>query len=231
MKNLTFLAATLIIFIGNGNAQSTRWTNLHFVGDLYNINGSISAQEVLDTTQMKYAVKSDRYLIKRSQYFTYIAIRSNTSSILNTYLINNDTIKVLHASAALGQIDFVKEYNTFKPLKTEFDWIYRDPVAWHEKHENGTDTIQEFYTLFGWMANTWHSGSYREVEMIIDNTFMDENTKIVISYTSKEDELYGIRFKIGTEDTSICGDESIDNQLHNGYIPATINLNDSLRFK
>ncbi|WP_416864784.1 MAG: hypothetical protein ACMVP2_19845 [Imperialibacter sp.] len=228
MRILILLAATLVIFIGNGNAQSTRWTNLNLLGDLYTIDGYISAREVLDTTQMQYDIKSHKFFIKKSQHFTYIAIRSNTSSILNTYLVSEDVITVLHASAALGQIDFVKHHHTFKPLKTEFDWIYRDPVAWQEQHEDGVDTIQEFYNLFGWMANTWHSGSYREMEMIIDNTLMDENTKIVISYTSKEDELYGIRFKIGTEDTSLSGDESIDNQLHNGYIPATINLNDSL---
>ncbi len=229
MKSMTFAALSLVVFIGHLNAQdSTQWKDLKYLGDQYNINGSISVEEVVDTTQMKFVVKSERFFIKKSQDFTYIGIRSNTSTILNTYLINEETIKVLHSSAALGQVNFVKENEIYKPTKTEFDWIYRDPLAWQEMHSKGVGSIQEFYHLFGWMATTWHSGSYREIEMLIENTLITNNTIIVISYTSKEGGISDIRFKMGKDDVSISNNALIDNQLHNGYIPLSINLNKKL---
>ena len=188
----------------------------------YAIDGSISVKEIRDTTFMKVSFKTRRFVIKKSKDFTYIAIRSNSSSILNAYVITDKKISVLHASAALGQIDLVREADQYVASKTAFDWIYRDPESWDEKHPDGVDTIEAFYKRFEWMANTWHSGSYREIEMLIDNNLIDNNARLIISYTSIEDGEYAIRFKEGTNDISISGDEETDNDLHNGYIPQKI---------
>jgi hypothetical protein len=195
------------------------WKDASKIPDKYKVDGSLSIREVTDTTQLKTIVNQQRFVIKKSSDFTYIAIRSNTNSMLNAYLIDPNKISVLHASAALGQMDFLKKNDEYIPTKTEFDWIYRDPEVWDEKHPEGVDSLKDFYSLFGWTANTWNYGSYREVEMIINNAHFINETRLIISYTSIEDGEYAIRFFEGKNNVSISGDKETDMRLHNGHIP------------
>ncbi|MEQ6166321.1 hypothetical protein AAOE16_03940 [Ekhidna sp. MALMAid0563] len=228
MKKSSLILLTLLI-ISKVFSQPNEWKSLETISDKYKIDGSISVREIVDTTLMKNVVKDRRFIIKKSEGFTYIGIKSNTSSILNAYLIDANKISVLHSSAALGQIDLVREDTTYRATKTEFDWIFRDPESWDEMHPDGVDTIEKFYNRYGWMANTWNSGSYREVEMIIDNAHFTNNTRLIISYTSREDGEYGIRFKEGKNDVSISGDPEVDKQLHNGYIPEMLEFAEGMK--
>ncbi len=221
MKNLFLLL--LVNFILIHSSAHAQWSPLDDIKQTYNIDGSIGVKEITDTSTMTTMHKADHYVIKRSDTHIYIGIRSNTSTILNTYLITTDTLKVLHASAALGEVNFIKNGKRYLPEKSAFDWIYRDPNAWPEKHPDGVNTIEEFYDRFGWCANTWYSGSYREFEMIIDRKLAN-NARLVISYSSLENDTWGIRFKEGTENVSITGDKTIDDKLHNGYLPESIDL-------
>lgn len=202
----------------------TNWKNPDQLIEKYKIDGSLSVSEVTDTLLLKRTTNDPRYIIKKSEDFTYIAIRSNTSTILNAYVVSDKKIQVLHASAALGQIDLNKEGDLYKAEKTEFDWIFRDPNVWDELHPEGVSTIDKFYEIYGWMANTWTFGSYREVEMLIDNSLIGEGDRLLISYTSNEDGTRAVRFKDGTSDASLTGDPEADKKIHDGYIPGTIDL-------
>ncbi len=202
----------------------THWKNPGQLAEKYKIDGSLSVSEVTDTLLLKRTINEPRYIIKKSEDFTYIAIRSNTSTILNAYVVSDEKIQVLHASAALGQIDLNKEGGRYKAEKTEFDWIFRDPNVWDEMHPEGVNTIDKFFGIYGWMANTWTFGSYREVEMLIDNRLISEDDRLLISYTSKEDGTRAVRFKEGTADASLTGDPAADKRIHDGYIPETIDL-------
>lgn len=217
----SLLTLLIVALISPAYGQSTSWKNIESISKSYRIDGSVSVKEITDTTAMKLVSKAKRYVVKKSKDFTYIAIRSNTSTILNAYIISPTKISILHASAALGQVDMVKQGDEYKPTQAEFDWIYRDPETWDEKHPDGVDSIEAFYQRFGWLANTWHSGSYREFEMIISNTLIQDD-RLLISYSSIEEGERAIRFKEGTNDISISGSKETDDQLHNGYIPKSV---------
>lgn len=221
MRKLLF-ALSLFAVVSYTSAQD--FGDLSELPSSYIINGSLSVSEVTDTVGMQFLHKAPRYIIKKSEEFTYIAIRSNSGTILNAYLIDDQKIMILHASAALGQINMNYVDGVYKAEKTEFDWIYRDPNIWDEKHPEGVDNIQEFYSQFGWTANTWTLGSYREFEMVIHNSLFSEDAELVISYTSMEDRERNIQFKKELEDSQLSGDIEIDNQIHNGYIPEEIEL-------
>ena len=208
-----------------------RWTSLQHLPENYSIDGSVSIHEIRDTTYMREVSRSPLYVVKKSTDFTYIGIRSNNFTILNAYLVNNDSLKILHASAALGQADYKRSGQQLTTPTKNFEWIYRDPASWDEKHPNGVDTIEEFYERFGWMANTWTMGSYREFEMVISNQHFDKNTQLVVSFGSLKEDAYGIRFYLNGEEISLTGTPANDKSLHDGYLINPISLNPALHEK
>ncbi|WP_424961369.1 hypothetical protein [Ekhidna sp.] len=219
------LISALLLLSSYLMIQESPWKSIESIPKKYQIDGSYSGLEMLDTLEMKPAVTDNRFVIKKSKDFTYIAIRSNTSTILNAYIVNENEIKVLHASAALGQVDFKKEGDAFIPTQSSFDWIYRDPTAWgDELHPDGEQTLEGFYERFGWMASTWYMGSYRDFEMIIDNSHFEDNSRLLVSYTSMENNERSIRMKEGNNFASLTGNYETDVKLHNGNIPESINL-------
>lgn len=200
------------------------WNDLKSAGEKYQIDGSFSVSEVTDTTDFQTITNSSFYVVKKSDKFTYIAARSNGFTILNTYLIDADSFKIMHASAALGQVDYWRSGDEFITESDSFQWIYRDPSTWDEKHPDGVDSIEEFYERFGWMANTWTMGSYREYEMLISNQHFTESTKLIVSFSAKKDDQNQVLFYLDGEETSITGDLEGDKLLHNGYLKSPIKL-------
>jgi hypothetical protein len=219
------LVFSIILMVYWGGLYSQQPNSIIFdsIPEKYVIDGSVSLKEVTDTSDMKLIHNKSRYIIKRSEAFTYIGIRSNTNTILNTYLVSPDVIKVLHASAAMGQLRLIKDDEKYVAESTEFDWIYRDPEFWNEMHPDGVRTKKEFYERFGWVASTSSEGSYRDFEMIIHNSLFDsDNTQLIFSYSSVEKGVAKINFKQGSESTSLSGNSEIDLQIHNCYIPEFI---------
>ena len=98
MKSKVIYILSLVIAI-TSFAQETNWKSPSEIPKIYKVDGSLTVQEMTDTTAMKNVLRVSRYLIKKSEDFTYVGIRSNTSTIMNVYLISEDVIKVLHASA------------------------------------------------------------------------------------------------------------------------------------
>lgn len=201
------------------------YTKLSELPDTYQIDGSISINELRDTIQMKEVSKTPLYLIKKTDKFTYIGIRSNNFTILNAYLVDSDSFKILHASAALGQVNYYRSENHFTTDSESFEWIYRDPNTWDEKHPNGVDNIDSFYEQFGWMANTWTMGSYRDFEMLISNQHFSPSTKLFLSFGSIENDAYGIRFFYDGKQVSLTGIPADDKSLHDGYLIKPLKLN------
>ncbi|WP_370088637.1 WD40/YVTN/BNR-like repeat-containing protein [Ekhidna sp.] len=204
------------------------WTSLEELDLKYQIDGSISGLEIRDTAAFKQISRSTFHVIKRSKEFTYIGIRSNNSTILNAYLINADSFKVFHASAALGEVSYQREKQNFTTQSDEFEWIYRDPNSWDEKHPEGANSIESFYDRFGWMASTWTMGSYREFEMLISNQHFADQSKLLVSFSAVRGEEYQTLFFLGGEEVSLTGDDELDKSLHNGYLKSPVQINDDI---
>lgn len=226
MRLAVYTLFSLAFFYSPGqNLEShEEWNALDQLAKKYQIDGSISGLEIRDTTAFQEISRSTFHVIKRSEEFTYIGIRSNNSTILNAYLINPDSFKIFHASAALGEVGYQREKENFTTKSEAFEWIYRDPNSWDEKHPEGADSIESFYERFGWMASTWTMGSYREFEMLISNQHFSDQSKLVVSFSAVREEQYQILFFLDGEEISLTGDDELDKSLHNGYLKSLIQL-------
>ncbi|MBO6795449.1 MAG: hypothetical protein JJ895_16205 [Balneolaceae bacterium] len=201
------------------------WTDLNQLPDIYSIDGSITYAELADTTHMQKTMEHDHFVIKQNAAFTYIAIRSNSFTILNAYIIDPEFLKVFHASAALGEINYEVVEDAYQTESEAFEWIYRDPTSWGDEiHPNGVTSITDFYKRFGWMSNTYSMGSYREYEMIIDNAHFGENSQLALSFSSTIEGDRAVRFYINNEPATITGDYDSDLQLHNGNVQSSFKL-------
>ncbi len=201
------------------------WTDLNHLPEIYSVDGSFTYEELADTTHMQKILEHDHFSIKKNSEFTYIAIRSNSFTILNAYIIDPEYLKVFHASAALGEINYESTGTMYRTESEAFEWIYRDPTSWGDDlHPNGVTSIHDFYARFGWMSNTYSMGSYREYEMIIDNAHFNKSSKLVLSFSSTIDGERAVRFFKDGEITSITGDSEVDLQLHNGNVEQRISV-------
>lgn len=93
----------------------------------------------------------------------YVALTGETNGWAHVYMISHDTVRVLHASAALGDAAYVKRGDTWQPVKS-FAYELRDRI-----HNDVTIGKQNsYYKSNGWVANNNNSGDGKTLEFRID---------------------------------------------------------------
>ncbi len=94
----------------------------------------------------------------------YIAIESPADGFTSLCLGTNDRVQILHASAALGAVDFRRTGGTWAPDQGSFVHGMRDPSL--------TDVAiaqrQAYFSQNGWAASTARMGGGRVQEFKID---------------------------------------------------------------
>lgn len=190
----------------------------------YSLDGAISLLETYDTIQMNLYYSDDNLIIKETKDLYYVGVRSNTKTILNAYKISKDSIKIMHASASLGETNFLKigEYWVKDPLK--WDWRYRDTVVWgryHKQnylHEHPLQDFSEYYEVFNWVANTVSFGSNREMEFVISKNILPDISSLLVTYQIKTSN--GTRVITGPGlQSGITLSDSLNALIHEGALP------------
>ncbi len=190
----------------------------------YKLDGAVSYLEELDTSLMELVYTDHRLMIKSGPDYYYLAVRSDTATILNAYIFSPNKVKVMHASGALGETNFTKEVNTWVKDRSRWDWRYRDTVIWgryHKKDYMHAQPIQDFgdyYCTFKWVANTISFGSRREMEMVVSKDLVQDLSDLRVTYTiageDKVELVTGPAFAIGLTAT-----DSINEIIHEGALP------------
>jgi hypothetical protein len=93
----------------------------------------------------------------------YVAVKGISKGWSHVYLAHNDTVSVMHASAALGAVQYLPQSNKWSTAQ-QFNWQLRDRV-----YNPATEQkLNEYYDQHGWAANNLNIGDGMTVEFKID---------------------------------------------------------------
>lgn len=92
--------------------------------------------------------KGGKLLFLRKDNILYLAIKGSSPGWSHVYLHRNDSISVLHASAALGEQLYINKDQNWK-LQNKFSWELRDEVF----NETTKQKMENYYNMHGWCAN------------------------------------------------------------------------------
>ena len=187
------------------------------------IDGAISYTEISDTTKFKKLFSDEFTIIKESRGSYYIAIRTNSFTIGNVLIYDGkETVKVMHASFSLGDVDYKKDGDKWQPAEKKFTWDYVDPMIRSTFADIDPQIeLAAFYKKHKWVANTAPQGSYREMEFLISKKLLNADSKLIVAFTSTKDDkrqasYWPSELKQFTQDTKL------DARLLGGYLPRDI---------
>ncbi|MEQ6168241.1 hypothetical protein AAOE16_13690 [Ekhidna sp. MALMAid0563] len=214
-----FLALNAL-FISCSNKEKSE-TNI--LSEPYLLDGSISVFEKNDTIFYDLLYEGHFLLIKENQEHFYIGVHSDIKTIMNVYHLGDDQIKIMHASASLGEINFDRNTsNEWVRDRDKWDWRYRDKQVWTNYH--GEDYLHQdpirdfetFYSTFGWVGSTVSFGSQREMEMVISKEKVHDLDQLVVSLDIRFDEdsthVYSWPFLLTDDSLEVF-------KIHQGGIP------------
>tara|TARA_R110002073_G_scaffold145532_5_gene297708 strand:+ start:8808 stop:9431 length:624 start_codon:yes stop_codon:yes gene_type:complete len=92
-----------------------------------------------------------------------IALISTKKIWSHLYLSDGETTKVMHASAALDAVDYIKTDSLWL-TQDDFEYVMRDKFYTPELEEK----MKEYYTNNGWVANNVSLGNGKTIEFKID---------------------------------------------------------------
>lgn len=222
MKHLTTIA--LFVLIQCCKPADSANLRTEFLPPDYSLNGSVSLLETNDTVQMSIYYSDENLLIKEAQNAYYVGVRSNCKTILSAYIISDDTIKIMHASASLGETNFVKNNDQWVKDRLKWDWRYRDTVVWgryHKKdflHKQPIQDFNEYFQTFNWVANTVSFGSNREMEFVISKNILKDISSLLITYQLQTEK--GIVVETGpSSQIGLTSSDSLNALIHEGALP------------
>ena len=143
------------------------------------LDGRISKTEWAGAKEYELPSNGKLYTLQQGKDL-YIGIKGTVPGWAHVYLHWKDSVKVLHASAALGAQLYTNEKNTWK-LQQKFNWELRES-------EYGEALIQKqaaYYQKNGWCANTNNAGDKHTLEYKIDlSKFNNSTVKFAALFTA-----------------------------------------------
>jgi len=148
------------------------------------INGRIDQQEWSGATRAAMIGGGEIQMLRSGEYL-YIAVRGPKNGLGSLCMSKGSTVRILHASAAVGEAAFLRDGASWTKRK-DFEWVLRDsPRAGGVTERAKTD----FLTSAGWVANASAAGSPdREFKIRASDvealavTFLSTDKPMAVSY-------------------------------------------------
>ncbi|HEY6502813.1 MAG TPA: hypothetical protein VIZ28_02450 [Chitinophagaceae bacterium] len=187
--------------------------------EIIKLDGKISKTEWNGAKEYDLSSGGKLYLLRKEETL-YFGIKGNSPGWAHIYLYWKDSVKVLHASAALGDQLYVNEKGNWK-LQKKFTWEIRE-------FEYGEKLIQKqasYYTKNGWCANNNNTGDKITLEYKVDlKKFGNIEVKFAALFTSDAKSLsyYPIELNDNTLLEKLVSGSSPDNLQFKTQIRAKI---------
>jgi hypothetical protein len=130
--------------------------------DKIKLDGIISKDEWAGAEEHDLSSGGKLYIIRQAGTL-YIGIKGNAQGWAHVYLHWKDSVKVLHASAALGDLLYVQEKESWN-RKNKFNWEVRERVY----DETLMRKQEAYFNKNGWCANNSNTGDKTTLEFKID---------------------------------------------------------------
>lgn len=130
--------------------------------DPVKLDGMISEKEWAGAVRHDLPHGAKLYVLHRDEVL-YLGIHGANPGWAHVYLHSKDSVKVLHASAALGEQLYTRNKDSWK-LQKKFNWELREAVYDEALVQKQVD----YYTSNGWTANNNNTGDKLTLEYQID---------------------------------------------------------------
>lgn len=159
-RALIFISLVVVINIAMGFIDA---------GNAIKLDGVISDGEWKDAKEYDLT-GGGKLMLKKENSDLFVAMVAGKKGWAHVYLSHSDTVKVLHASAALGEALYVKRDNLWRTVQS-FKWELRDRVY----NDELVKKQQDHYRQFGWVANNNNTGNGMVFEFKLDLSRTDNN--------------------------------------------------------
>ncbi|MBC7947985.1 MAG: hypothetical protein H7Y42_08915 [Chitinophagaceae bacterium] len=153
MKTFLLSPALLIIMLLFGGSRSS---------DAIQIDGVVNQGE-WEGAKERPLSGGGKVFTKLEKNILFIALVGNKKAWSHVYLVNGDTVRILHASAALGEARYVKRQDVWRSTSS-FQWQLRERDYNLELEKKQ----QEHFVHEGWVANNNNLGNGMVFEFKID---------------------------------------------------------------
>lgn len=165
-------------------------------------DGTLDKKE-LDNMKLVLEEGANQLFIKETEEYLYISLKTEEIYVASMCICNGRTISVLHASAALGKLNYEEledgKWNTNK----SFVWEMREK-GFSQKE---MDKRKKYLDKNGWVANTMEMGEIGETEFVISKKWLDEKPRFAIGLMPAS--LPENTFSLPTKNASACGNHSL----------------------
>lgn len=139
----------------------------------------------IDDSEWAQAIQQDLtgggYLyLQHSGNYLYVAMRGVEPGWGHVYVLDGDSLRVLHASAALGMAVYPQHSGDPSLLRRGFVWQMRDPSMNPEAQEVRKAYLDEH----GWVATTGGMGTPEDVEYQIDKRLLGSASVLAVVYAA-----------------------------------------------
>jgi hypothetical protein len=133
-----------------------------------NLDGVINKEEWVNAKEYSLSKEypssnGGKLLVLHRDNTLYLSIKGNSPGWSHVYLHRNDSVSVLHASAALGDQLYINKDQLWK-LQNKFSWELRDEVF----NESTKQKMENYYNTHGWCSNNNSLGDGGTFEFKID---------------------------------------------------------------
>lgn len=140
--------------------------------DWEQLDGIISNDEKIAFQKLGENGSSEISIAKTVDYLK-VNVSSDTMYVASLCLCTNtNKTMVLHASAALGNVNYDMDSNGSWNTTDSFDWQMRES----DMSEKTKQMRAEHLKKYGWVANTLGMGSRKQVEFIISKAFVNSSS-------------------------------------------------------
>ena len=150
----------------------------------------------------------------------FIGVTSPGSGFVSVCLASGDAIRILHASAALGAVNYQRsDAGDFVPAEINFAYGMRNTAL----DAQATSERRAYFAKHGWVASTARMGGGHVQEVQVALKSMPADTRLAISYylTSGEGSV------MFWPDSMSVTDGCDDLQLVRGYVPTRLRFDPS----
>jgi hypothetical protein len=147
---------------------------------------AVQLDGVINADEWKGAKEADlrgggKVFFRRDGNVLYVALKGVSKGWAHVYLSHNDTVHVMHASAALGSVTYFPQEAKWSTIQ-KFNWQLRD----RSYSDTTARKMEDYFRQNGWVANNVNIGDGMTAEFKIDlSRFATQKLAFACLFASK----------------------------------------------
>ncbi len=142
----------------------------------------------------------------------FLGIAAAQQGFPSLCVAQGETVRILHASAALGSVTYKRSAQEWTTGDTEFVYGMRNTALTEEARAERS----EYLSRQGWLASTYRMSEGRVYELQISLALLPETSTLAVAYFVPAGDSGSVR---AWPESLVPGDGCADDKLVRGYVP------------